>query len=217
MTDQAAIPVTYPSVPQKGRFFIIGPDLRGGGPGHGVIIANEEKLRTPPRLIIRPEEGGFPMLRETPHLVHEPREGHMPRDLEGGLSGYWLVSARLKQVFESVDPEAFAFVSCNFTLADGTCGPRHYLCDVVRTLSALDEPKSRVRINYETDHRTGEDVRMYSIRGGASLTFDPAVVGTAHIFRQRNLGADPICDDALCEAIGMAGVKGVRLRDAANL
>ena len=55
---------------------------------------------------------------ERPHLVHVPEKG-LPRDFEA-LAGIWVVSEALRQVFLRVDPEAFAFVSCDFTLADGS-------------------------------------------------------------------------------------------------
>ncbi|MBO9831219.1 DUF1629 domain-containing protein [Xanthomonas phaseoli pv. dieffenbachiae] len=40
--------------PEKGRFCLLDPDIRGGGPGTDVEISNEQALLTPPRLIIRP-------------------------------------------------------------------------------------------------------------------------------------------------------------------
>ncbi|WP_442963049.1 imm11 family protein [Pseudomonas sp. Leaf127] len=83
-------------------------------------------------------------------------------DLEAAM----IVSNALKQVFESVDPEAFAFTACAFTQADGSAGPPYYLCNVVRVLDALDEEASRVRIKYERDHDAGEDLRFYSVSGG---------------------------------------------------
>ncbi|WZB73180.1 DUF1629 domain-containing protein [Achromobacter xylosoxidans] len=46
-------------------------------------------------------------------------ERGLPRDFEA-LAGIWVVSEALRQVFLRVDPEAFAFVSCDFTLADGS-------------------------------------------------------------------------------------------------
>lgn len=43
--------------PKPGEFFILEPDARRGGPGHGVVFENRKALITPPRLILRPEEG----------------------------------------------------------------------------------------------------------------------------------------------------------------
>ena len=59
----------------------------------------------------------------------------MPRDLEE-FSGIWIVSEPLKQLFEQMDAEAFAFVACDFSLADGSRGPQYYLGDVPLRISS---------------------------------------------------------------------------------
>ncbi|UUF00374.1 DUF1629 domain-containing protein [Xanthomonas hortorum pv. pelargonii] len=120
-------------------------------------------------------------------------------------------------MFESIDPKGFAFAACDFTLADGSPGPQHYLCEVVRSLDALDEDASRVKIKYERDHQTEEDLKFYSVSGGASLVFKEEVVGDAHIFRQFRLGTDAICDRVLADALNAANLDGVEIRDAADL
>lgn len=74
--------------PRKGEFFKLRPDATRGGEGHGVVFDNEDALLATPRLILLPEAGGFPSLRETPRLVYRERQGVPPQDLEGGLSGY---------------------------------------------------------------------------------------------------------------------------------
>lgn len=81
-------------------------------------------------------------LRETPRLVYRERQGVPPQDLEGGLSGYWLVSERLRQVMDEIDPDAFVFADTDYRFEDGSKGPTYFLCDVVRTLDALDEEAS---------------------------------------------------------------------------
>lgn len=48
-----------PNQPVPGEFYLLMPDTTRRGRGHGVEIENEDALLTPPRLIIRPEEGGF--------------------------------------------------------------------------------------------------------------------------------------------------------------
>ena len=75
----------------------------------------------------------------------------MPRDLEE-LAGIWVVSDPLKQLFEQMDAEAFAFVACDFSLADGSPGPQYYLGNVLRGLDALDEASSRVRIKLDHNY-----------------------------------------------------------------
>ncbi|WP_163264245.1 DUF1629 domain-containing protein [Chelativorans alearense] len=219
MTDKARQRPPSHRKPQKGKYFVFGPDIRGGGTGHGVIFENEQNLLTPPRLIVRPEEGGFPVLREKPRLRYVPKEGKMPRDLEGGLSGYWMVSERLKQIFERVDPKGFAFAACDFVLPDGSNGPQYYLCDVTRTLDALDEEASTVRIQIEP---SGSKI-FRALVGMTRLTFRQDIVGDAHVFVQPNLTTDPICDSALrdaCKAAGLGkkdGLKGIMFDDAADL
>ena len=59
MTSELAMQTGAQRDPKEEKFCIIVTDIRGDGPGHGVVIANEERLLTPPRLIIRPEGGGF--------------------------------------------------------------------------------------------------------------------------------------------------------------
>lgn len=97
------------NLPKKGEFFELRPDARRRGKGHGVVFENESSLKTPPNFLLRPDQGGFPPLRETPRLVYYPSEGWPPEDLEAGMSGYWLVSGRLREVMAAVDPGAFAF------------------------------------------------------------------------------------------------------------
>ena len=195
---------------KHGKFYIIDTDTRGGGPGHGVILANESKLLTPPRLIIRPEGGGFPPLVEPPHLVYDPTQGEMPRDLEASLSGYWLVSQRLKEALESIDPEGFAFAQCTFTLADGTEGPRHYLCDALRELDAVDEARSELRVIESDEYENG---KYYRLGGKVDLVFRPDVLGRAHAFRTPFSGDFVICDWVLRDALGGQGFTGVRFID----
>jgi len=86
--------------PRKGEFFKLRPDATRRGKGHGVVFDNEDALLATFRLILLPEGRGFPPLRKTPRLVYRERQGVPPQDLEGGFSGYWLVSERLRQVME---------------------------------------------------------------------------------------------------------------------
>ncbi|HZF97380.1 MAG TPA: DUF1629 domain-containing protein [Pseudoxanthomonas sp.] len=215
MTDQAAIPVTSANVSHRGKFFVLEASFWGNGRIPGLEIVNEEKLLLPGMNTMDPPNGDPGQYPERPHLIHVPELGGMPRDFEE-LADIWIVSEALKQVFEAVDPEGFAFVACDFTLSDGSTGPQYYLCNVVRSLDALDEDASRVRITYERDHQTGEDLKFYSAAGGASLIFKEEVVGDAHVFWQPRLGTAPICDRAMFNALNIANLSGVRLRDAAD-
>ncbi|KQR18036.1 DUF1629 domain-containing protein [Xanthomonas sp. Leaf148] len=188
--------------PKAGEFFQLRPDARRGGKGHGVIFENEKALRTPPRLILKPEDGGFPPMRETPRLVYVPSEGVPPQDLEGGFSGYWLVSERLRQAMESVDANAFVFADADYRLADGSPGPTVFLCDVVRTLDALDEGTSQLNIEISDDFEEG---KYYDLTGDVRLAFRRDVLGSAHVFRLPFHGG-VFCDRAFKEAVEAAGI-----------
>jgi len=193
------------NAPTRGEFYLLMPDTTRGGRGHGVEIENEEVLLTPPRLIIRPRGGGFPVLKDAPRLRHHPEVGEPPEDLEGGLSGYWLVSGRLKDVLSKVDPAGFEFVACDYRQADGSEGPRYYLCEVARQLDALDERTSRMTIEVSDEFVAG---KFYDLTGGTSLAFRKDVVGDAHVFRTPYSGSLIFCDRLLRDAVWDAGIGG---------
>jgi hypothetical protein len=192
--------------PRKGEFFQLQPDARRGGKGHGVVFENRAALLTPPRLILKPEEGGFPPLRETPRLVYHPHEGALPQDLEGGMSGYWLVSERLRKVMEAVDPDAFAFADTDYRLADGSKGPAYFLCDVVRTVDALDEEASQLNIEISDEFEAG---KYYGLTGDVRLAFKREALGSAHVFRLPFNGG-VFCDRVLKDAVEDAGIVTAR-------
>lgn len=194
--------MTPPDRPQKGEFFLLEPDLRIPVPGHGVVFENEKQLLTAPSPSLRPWEGGFPVLKEMPRLVHDPKKGNMPLDLEASFGGYWLVSERLKRVFEDVDPQAFEFAEVDFRLASGARGPGYFLCDVVRVLDAVDEDRSTLRIERGADYVDG---KAYNFSGGAHLVMRRDVVGAAHAF-QLKFSLSVFCDRVMLDAIRGAGI-----------
>ena len=118
----------------------------------------------------------------------------------------------VEAVFETIDPQGFAFAACDFTLADGSVGSQRHLCDVVRTLDALDEKASRRRIKISDDDVNG---KSYSLAGGASLVFSEKRVDGVHVFRTPFSG-HVFCDRVLHDAIRATGVDGVELVDAAE-
>lgn len=196
---------------EEGKFFVVGPDVRGGGRGHGLVIENIEKLLSHPRRVLRPVDGGFPVLPEKPHLVLYEAKGNFPRDLEGGFGGYWLVSEALKQIFESVDPEGFAFMECDFTLADGSRGPQRYLCDITRTLDALDEERSKVKMIVSDEYVNG---KYYDLGGKARLVFREELLHGAHAFMTPFSGKNVFCDRIMRDALQSEPLTGVWIPDA---
>lgn len=189
------------NVPKRGEFFELRPDARRRGKGHGVVFENES-LKTPPAFLLRPDSGGFPPLREIPRLVYKPSEGWPPGDLEAGMSGYWLVSARLRGVMEDVDAGAFVFMETDYRLADGAMGEPHFLCDVVRTIDALDEQASQLKIIVSDDYEEG---KYYGLTGDVRLVFKQDVVAGAHVFRLP-FYEGVFCDRAFKEAVEAAGL-----------
>lgn len=193
----AATPVPdKKSKPRK--FFVLAPDQSAGM--HDLELVNKGALTWPGGMWLQGRHDGSGHLDypETPQLAFTgtKRKGRLPRDLDAE-SGLWLVSERLKQAFESVDPDGFAFAACDFTLPDGSKGPQYYLCDVVRELDALDEGKSRVKI------KTGDEWvggKAYDLSGSASLVFKDNTVGSAHIFRMVHRATTVVCDSILRDA-----------------
>ena len=193
---------TAPNQPKSGEFFILEAGTING-PANGVVFENVGALLSPPRLILKPEAGGFPFLRETPRLVYTPSKGPPPHDLEPGFSGYWLVSERLHQVMVAVDPNAFAFAEVDYRLADGTKGPRHFLCDVVQEIDALDEAASKLFVDTTEEFING---KFYDLTGGASVTFKREVLGSAHVFKTPYTSR-VFCDRNFKDAAAAAGIE----------
>ena len=210
MVSETPVPVTVGSAFQKGKFFVIAASFWGGGKISGLEIANKKTLRLPGTFMIEPPNGDPHQYPERPHLVHVPKLGGLPRDFED-IFGMWIVSEALKHVFESVDPEGFAFAACDFTLADGTSGPQYYFCNVLRTLDALDEGASKLKIEIG-DFVNG---KYYDRSGGANIVFKESMVGAAHVFRTP-FAPTVFCDRVLHDAVIVADVKGVRFADAAD-
>jgi Immunity protein family (Imm11) len=74
-------------------------------------LENADKVLLPGRVLLGPPLGrhGFPGFSETPRFRPNKQEyDRPPRDLEQ-FDHYWLVSQRLKDVLEAVDPEAVMF------------------------------------------------------------------------------------------------------------
>ncbi|MNS74738.1 hypothetical protein D3C72_1082220 [compost metagenome] len=216
MNEQTAIPVSIDTNSHQGEFYFLEPSRWNDGIGHGLQIANETALCRPGMRTVDRPNGDLAQYPERPHLVHVPAEGELPRDFEVYAS-LWIVSQALKDVFDAVDAQGFAFAACDFTSADGAPGPQYYLCDVVRERDALDAAASRVKLKVEHDFITDQELQLYSIAGGASLVFKKEAVGGAHIFRQPNSGFGPICDRVMFDALGHATLDGVRLRDVSAL
>lgn len=218
MADISMKTVDRNGKPGGRKFFLIGPDTRGGGKGHGIILENKKALITPGLIVFAPPPGkkGFADLPETPHLIYDRKKGKMPRDLEL-FGSYWLVSEPLKHVFESVDSAGFAFVACDFTLPDGSKGPQYYLCDIIRVIDAINEEASKLKVIWEHDYTNNRDIKRYSILGRASLSFFEEKLAGVHVFEPLKLAGNAVCDDVLRTACTEASLKGIRFEDTTDL
>jgi hypothetical protein len=147
---------------------------------------------------------GFPAYREKPRVViGKRRSGSPPGDMELCHS-YWLISDRLKSLFETIDLPAFALRACDVKLRDGPPGSVHWLCDVVGVLEAFGE--STVQ-KFHLDARTG-------LSWNKTLVFNETVIGDSHIFRtpySENVFCDQVMKDS-CRAAGM----NVRFEDCSE-
>ncbi|MER9354408.1 DUF1629 domain-containing protein [Mesorhizobium sp. M0187] len=188
---------------KHGKFFQIGPTYRGGS--HCLQLENAQALVPPSRILLGPTEFGgygFPEYPETPRLRPEATDYcRPPKDLED-FHCYWLVSERLKDVLQSVDPDGVVFNDCDvFYLSGKPIEPKHYLCDIVRKIDAVDLESSKFRL------LIGENGGVhYDRAGGACFYFKEEIVGDAHIFKQKNMGI-VICTAKLREACVEAGIK----------
>lgn len=115
------------------------------------------------------------------------------------MSGYWLVSGRLREVMAAVDPGAFAFRETAYRLADGAMGGPYFLCDVIRTIDALDEAASHLKIIVSDDYEEG---KYYDLTGDARLAFKREAIVDAHAFRL------PYYEGVFCDHIFKNAVEG---------
>jgi hypothetical protein len=155
---------------------------------------------------LHPPEGqrGFPAYPETPRVVVGSRNRRLPGDLEQ-FHAYWFISDRLKLIFESIDPDGFAFQACDVRLRDGSRGPAYWLCDVVRTLNAFGEPILQEFRLYQK--RTGN--KYCGFAGRKDLVFNGDVIAGSPIFRTPYSWRDIFCDESLKGACKQAGMKGI--------
>ena len=73
------------NTPVEGEFYLLRPDVRGGGRGHGVVLENENELPLPEHLSEPPSAGGIGSMNEIPRLRYDSRIGEMPDDLQAGF------------------------------------------------------------------------------------------------------------------------------------
>jgi hypothetical protein len=179
----------------------------------GMKLLNEDKIKGDQQFFGVPDElqRGFQSCPELPRFLFDAKLGLPVRDLEV-FRNYWLISKRTKAVFEAVDPDAFAFQSCEIKMAEGSAGPEHWLCDVTRMIDAVDEAASIVKTKLDRFGR-----KFYSLVGRSNLIMHESLDPTLHIFRPRYLETFSVCDDVLRDACEAANLTGIGFRDVETI
>lgn len=130
--------------PKARKFYHVRLDFRFGTPP-GLRVENITVLNGG-RVLMSPRgRRSFPVLSEPPQLLIDPSLGRAPVDWEL-LHDFWLVSGRMESLLETVDREGVAFLKCESRSLRRKPAPEYWLCDVIRTLDAIDEEKTRGKI-----------------------------------------------------------------------
>jgi hypothetical protein len=202
--------------PKQRKFYIISYSVNRNRAdfeveNEDVLLATSRTLHPPlslgaHALFPPPGRRGFPAYPERPRMVIGRRKsGRSPSDIELYHS-YWLISDRLKSLFEAFDAPAFEFQACDVKLANGSTGPVFWLCDVVRVLDAFAESTlQEIRGHRE---RTGKTDFVFRSEKTLALAFNETVIGNLHIFRTPYSQTDVFCDQALKDACKEIGIKG---------
>jgi hypothetical protein len=172
---------------------------------NGFVLLNEDALFKEGAhvFLTPPGRRGFRQYPVRPKFLSDPKIGRVHRDFEA-LHDYWLISDRMKDILERVDPNAFAFLQCDITTSNGGSAAARWLCDVVLVLDALVEGSSEVRIG-----TADNGSKIYLFTAGARLIFDESVVGQAHVFRMKFFEPAIFCDEKFalaCKSAKLAGV-----------
>lgn len=219
MSDKKSGPIEKRLKATKRKFYDTGPNYRLRG-RPGFAMENLAVLASDTRQLWSPPGEGFPNYPEPPRFLFDKKIGRAPLDLEL-FHYYWLVSDRMKAVFEAVDPAGFVFVACDITVPQGRYnGPNYWLCNVIRVLDAVDETRSRLKVGIVDDPiYRNFGLKYYStlIEGGAKLVFREDVVASAHVFRMAHMDSTVISDRVLKDACKAAGVAGIGFRDASKI
>ncbi|WP_416391028.1 DUF1629 domain-containing protein [Alloalcanivorax xenomutans] len=106
----------------------------------------------------------------------------------------WMVNGRLRELLESIDPEAFVFASIDMDYSNfDEPGPQFWLCDLVRFLDCVDEERSTIKCQ--------EGIPMKNYIRLIDVEMKPEIIGDAHAFRLTHSPLIQIVDDVLVDAL----------------
>lgn len=128
------------------------------------------------------------------------------RDAEPVTLCIWLISDRLKQLLERLDPEAFAFqkVIVDYSKFPEP-GPAYWFVYIMRMLDCVDEERSVIR--YQDDV---PGIKNYL--GLVDVKMRPEVVRSAHAFRLIYAETRLIVDDIVVDALRAEKIRGFRFK-----
>jgi hypothetical protein len=155
----------------------------------------------------------FPVFVETPRFLFDRKLGRPPRDVEN-FDGFWIISAGMKAVLETTDPEACESRRCETVLASGDAGPERWLCTITRAfLGAVDLEATEGLLS----RRNPNGSISYMPTPLTKLRFKRDVVGSAHLFHIVEISARGVyCDQIVKDTCKAAGLKGIKFLDAAR-
>ena len=206
---------------KKGEFYLMMSDVSGSD-GHGVVM--DDLLDLPPalRLAIPGRPAGISEIKSRPKIRYDSNKGILPRDLESGFKGYWLISEDLKALLESLDSDAFEFLQCEYVVEGSRSSESRYLCDIIRIIDSIDEDGSKMKVEFYEPFKDVPGGKTYSVVGGASLAFKKEKVGSSKIFRDEH-AVGVYCtrefrDQLVLNGFGVGGgSRGVVFIDAADI
>ncbi|MGQ0682920.1 imm11 family protein [Bradyrhizobium sp.] len=167
------------------------------------IWVNEKKIRENFRSDPHKPFRGL-TLSEPPKIAFDrkKRRGAL-RDADTIMLGIWLVSDRLKNLLERIDPEAFAFERAEVDYSNfDEPGPAFWFCDIVRMLDCVDEENSVIRYQ--------EDISWTNYLALIDVRMKPEIVGAAHAFRLTKSTLIQIVDDVIVKAAKAEKIRGFR-------
>lgn len=183
------------------KFFALSVDVTiNSSPNH--VWENEDEMMKSYPANRKLSFGGM-LFNEVPKISFDrkKRRGSL-RDAYPIFSEAWLVNDRLKQLFESIDPEGFDFFATEVDYSNfSEPGPAYWFCSLSkkRIFDCVDE-KNSVILYYEDT-----PFKRYSNLTDVKLFDD--VVGNAHVFLLE-YSAKRIIDDVLLNALKKEKIKG---------
>ena len=118
----------------------------------------------------------------------------------------WMVNDRLRELLESIDPEAFVFAPIDMDYSNfDEPGPQFWLCDMVRFLDCVDESQSDVVY--------ADNVPFKYYLKIKSMVVDEEKAGNAHAFRLKYSPLIQVVDELFVERMKEERIKGFSFKN----